>query len=474
MDPSAPSTFLQLFNEAIYGASPLLSSWKLFFYIVTHGGWVVFVAAFVRIFWFFWMRHIKEKYREHTFKYVLLAIDVPKDNIQSPKAVENIFAHLAGAHGTKTMLEKYWYGQVQEEFSLEIVSIEGYVQFLIRTEIRFRDLVEAAIYSQYPDAQITEVEDYTVGYPAVYPDERYDMYGTEVIYVENEALPIRTYPEFEHMMTREFKDPMNAVLETMSKLGPGEQLWLQIIILPIDNKWKQEVIHKITAAMGNVKHSPSVLGRIADEFSKFGKSASHQFSGGSGVLEETHGDSSTISGLLLLSPYDRERVEAMSLKVKKIGFETKIRFIYIGTKERYNVTHGREALVGAIKQFNTEDLNSLKPDTKHVGVHANYFFVEWRKNMKRRKIMHRYRVRELEFGREPQVMNIEELATLWHFPIKTEFEPMRAMVQRTEFKHTPPPTSLPYATEIGEFARKDMQQPKNNREKPEPPSQLPV
>ena len=39
--------------------------------------------------------------------YVLLAIDVPKTNVQSPKAVENIFAALAGAHSDPNLKEKY-------------------------------------------------------------------------------------------------------------------------------------------------------------------------------------------------------------------------------------------------------------------------------------------------------------------------------------------------------------------------------
>ncbi|PJE75818.1 hypothetical protein COV04_02640 [Candidatus Uhrbacteria bacterium CG10_big_fil_rev_8_21_14_0_10_48_11] len=473
MDVATPSRFAELLHAAIYGASPLIASWELFFYLVIHGGWIIFVIAFVRLGWFFWMRYIKREYQRQKCHWVLLAIDVPRDNVQSPKAVENIFAHLAGAHGTKTMLEKYWYGAVQESFSLEIVSIEGYVQFLIRTVDKFRDLVEAAVYSQYPDAQITEVEDYVEGYPTVYPDERYDMYGTEVVYVENEALPIRTYVEFEHIMSKEMKDPMNAVIETMGKLGPGEQLWLQIIILPITNSWKKEVIHKIKDTMGHAKETGSLLSSIAGEIQKFGQSASNQFGGGSGVLEEGHQEKGSLGGLLLLSPYDRDRIEAMSMKVKKIGYETKIRFVYIATKERFNVQHGREAFIGAIKQFNTENLNSLKPDTKHVGVHANYFFTDWRKNLKRRKLMHRYKEREFEFGREPYVMNIEELATLWHFPMMTETTPIRAAVQKTDFKHTSPPVTLPYASEIGTNYPSETKR-QEGEVNPKPPADLPT
>ena len=94
------------------------------------------------------------------FHHVLLAIDIPKGNEQTPKAVESIFAHLHGLHKNPPWIEKVE-GFVVPEVSLEIVGIEGQSQFLIQCREDARDLLEAAIYAQYPDAAITEVRDYT-------------------------------------------------------------------------------------------------------------------------------------------------------------------------------------------------------------------------------------------------------------------------------------------------------------------------
>jgi len=458
-------------NQAINGSSPLFGAAKLFGYLFIKGGWVIVSIAFLDLIAHFWYIKITDSYAAKR-KWVLLAIDVPKDNEQTPRAVENIFAHLAGAHGSETLVEKYWYGMTQDWFSLELVSIEGSVQFIIRTVERYRDLVEAAIYSQYPNAEIVEIEDYTTDYPTVFPNDRYDLYGTEFVYVENQALPIRTYPEFEHMLTRELKDPMHAILETMNKLGSGEQLWLQILIEPIDTEWKKEVIKRIEKITGSGKHAPGIISNIVAEVGKFGSSASDQFSGGSGIIEAKPGDNKTGPMITLLSPFVREQAEAMSRKIKHIGFKTKIRSVYIATKDRFNAQHGREALIGAFKQFNTEDLNSLKPDTAHVGVHAHYFFIEWRKNLKKTKLMARYKKRSVSYGRVPKVMNTEELATIWHFPTKTEFTPIRYMVQQTEFKHTPPPSSLPYRSEL----KTRVGNASNHSEKKEPktPDNLPI
>src|SRR3989338_8525800 len=80
-------------------------------------------------------------------KWVVLAIDVP-ENEQSPKAVENIFAIVKGTKAVITAKEKWIFGRFLLPTSFEIVSIDGYIQFFIHTNAKFRDHLEAAIYSQ--------------------------------------------------------------------------------------------------------------------------------------------------------------------------------------------------------------------------------------------------------------------------------------------------------------------------------------
>src|SRR3989338_7414659 len=147
-------------------------------------GWIPFAVAFLWGVTQAWLRYIKIAYGA-TEKTILLAVDVPRGNAQTPKAVENIFSYLAGAHSTKDLYETWWLGEWQLYFSFEIVSIEGYIQFLVWTPEKYRYLVEAAIYSQYPDAEITEVNDYAEGYPTRYPDEQYDIFGGEYVLTQN-------------------------------------------------------------------------------------------------------------------------------------------------------------------------------------------------------------------------------------------------------------------------------------------------
>src|SRR5690606_34574244 len=146
--------------------------------------------------------------------------------------------------------EKYWLGKFNPSFSFEIVSIDGYVQYFIQTPKKYRDLVESAIYSQYPEAEISEVPDYTKNVPKNYPDPEWDAFGTEYVLKKNEAYPIRTYTEFEDKSSEEFmfKDPISAILELMGSLKHGEQLWFQIRLTPTDEEWQkkgEDVVNKM-------------------------------------------------------------------------------------------------------------------------------------------------------------------------------------------------------------------------------------
>mgnify|MGYP000921632343 FL=1 len=242
--------------------------YRIFFW---YFGWLPVAIVVLKGFLQIWLHEKRENY-EHHQKFVLLAIDVPRNNQQSLLAVENMLTYFAGAHGSVNLIEKWVEGKVQLNLALEIVSIGGYIQFLIHTPVRFRDLVETAIYSQYPDAEIYEVEDYTKQAPKRFPDPEYDMWGTEFIQVKHEILPIRTYPAFEHEFGEDntkFRDPMTSLMDLMSSLRKGEQLWYQIMLVPINTDWAEHALHFIDEKMGKSHGSKSLVDRIVKGMTAF-------------------------------------------------------------------------------------------------------------------------------------------------------------------------------------------------------------
>ena len=172
--------------------------------------WLPFVLWFIKDMWksFKGITWGMNNAKRH---FIMLAIDIPRDAEETPTSMEAIFSQLAGAHGSRTWWEEVWGGKSPESFSFEIVSIEGYVQYFIRCISPFRDLVEASVYAQYPNAEITEVRDYTQDVPSEYPNEEWDLWGTEYVLSDDDAVPLRTYKYFEDKIRGEFVDRKSVV-----------------------------------------------------------------------------------------------------------------------------------------------------------------------------------------------------------------------------------------------------------------------
>ncbi len=372
-------------------------------------------------------------------KWVLLAIDVPRDNEQSPKAVENIFSHLAGAAAGITFVEKYWDGEQSDPFSFEIVSIDGYVQYLVRCLEPLRDMVESALYAQYPDVEITRVEDYVVGAPHRFPDEYSNLFGFELTLAKHEVYPIRTYVDFEHGLTQELKDPMASLLENLSRLRIGEQVWIQILATPVSDDWKEKAQDEINKVLGKKSGSKeSFLLKILFVPFNFYIWVVEALLGFAGV-QGSESKEEDLFKMMNLTPGEKDQLTAMERKISKLGFEVKIRLIYIARKEVFSKVRGVASILGSLKQFNTLNLNAFRPIKKTV-TKVLYFFKKSRVTVRQNKLIRAYMERSTTMGGAPFVLNIEELASIFHFPDLSVKAPL---LKRTSAKKSEPPVGLP-------------------------------
>lgn len=421
---------------------------QLLQYVMTHGMGFVYVFVIALMAYDIWL-NAKQNAWYMKKKFIFLAVDIPRDSEQTPKAVEQLFATLSGAQANVSKKEKYE-GQFQLAFSFEIISIDGYVQFIIRTPDYWRDLVESSIYSQYPDAEITEVLDYTTDLPVHFPNDDYNMWGTEVVLVAPDYLPIRTYTEFEDKVSGEFKDPMASVIETMSKIRNGEQVWLQFLLKPTGGDWTKKAnaaAQKLAGKKGPAPKKPWYQDIFSSIFNLFvlnnGESMFYWNDGeGSKSKKDTKKDDLP-SQMLHLTPGEKGKLEAIERKASKIAFECKIRLIYLSPHDQYNPGRVIAPVFGSLKQFSTMDLNAFKPDPK-TKTKVEWFFAKQRMAQRRESLIKAYKYRSGRTGHSHFILNIEELASLWHFP---SMEISTPMLQKTESKKSEPPFSLPIFTE---------------------------
>ncbi|MBT4856941.1 hypothetical protein HON52_02010 [Candidatus Uhrbacteria bacterium] len=343
----------------------------------------------------------------------LLAVNVPADSVQTPKGMENFFTNLAGSKSSITMKEKWLWGKFQSYFSFEIVSNGGKVGFYIRTIKKYRDLVEAALYAQYPEAQILEVEDYVGNLPDDYPHDDYNIFGSELSMSKNNIFPLKTYDTFEHQGEKDmkFKDPMLPMFEILGKMRPGEFFWIQMVIMSPDSQdWRKE----------GAKYIKKMYG--VEEKKKKGWFDTNVGWLPRGILEQAAG--MVVGGeaekaaddfkMFKITPDERELLEAVMVKTSQIGWYTKIRIVYGAKHELFRKGTSASMMKGIFNQLDA-GWNKLSL-TASSTPKDDYPWQEWSMTKRQKALKKKYNNRSLGMGANPFILSASELATIWHFP----------------------------------------------------------
>ncbi|MCX6813842.1 MAG: hypothetical protein NT078_01270 [Candidatus Azambacteria bacterium] len=405
--------------------------------------WWLWLPVFLAVLFIeLWVKYLKTKAIKK-INWLLLEVKIPRDIEKTPKAMEQVFSGLHGILTKIKFLDKYWKGKIQEWFSFEIAGIDGSVYFFIRTPEQFRNLVEAQIHSQYPNAEILEVLDYISPLVKKVPSETYDISGVEFILEKDDYYPIRTYVSFEERQAERRLDPMASFLEILSKLRPNENIFIQYLIQPTAEKnWKDKGIEAVDKLMGKetkVKKSwfVNIFGGFDEFIANLLRALAIYPEWGGAKKEETRAASQN------LSPGNKLVVEAIENKISKVAFKVCIRFAYIAGRDIFNKAN-MAAVSGAFKQFNTINLNAFKGNKK-AGTSADQpriipFIKNRREFIRKIAFIDRYVNRKMSKNKKDFILNIEELATIYHYPILVVETPT---MRRVEAKKSEPPVSLP-------------------------------
>lgn len=384
--------------------------WRVF--IEARFLWLPVILFFV--FWKIWLYYIRSRFI-YKLDWTILEIKLPREIMKGPRAMEVVLNVL---HQTAdgNLWEKYWQGRLRAWFSLEIVSIGGEIHFFIYTQRFFKNLVESQIYAQYPDVEITEVDDYSKEAFIDGFGREWGCWGTEFGLTAEDAYPIRTYIDYglHETMTKEEQktDPITSFIEFLGSLKEGEQVWFQILIRATKKKWQDEgkkLVEKLMKEAGVIPKSEKPK---------------------EGVVE---------MGVFKLTPGQTEIIKAIERDVAKLGFDSGIRGLYLARNDRFNPVN-IASLVGVMKQYNALNLNGFKPVNP---TSVNYFLKKKREAGKKTKILDAFRQRSyfyMPYDRKAFVLNTEELATIFHFPGRVAETPTFG---RIEAKKGEAPTDLP-------------------------------
>jgi len=413
-------------------ASPILNQ---VLSIVIAWWWLPLPFIFFNLLKFYYLFWIRTKW-DAKIERILLEIKIPREVTRPIKAMEYVFAGLHGIHDVPNWREKWIEGQFQLSFSFEIVSLGGEPHFFIRTPAIFRKHVESSIYAQYPEAEIFQVDDYVKNVPQDIPKSGWDLWGCDFITTKENCYPIKTYRQFEletEAIEEKRVDPLSQLLEGMTILQPGEQIWIQIVAKPVIDeipwiKQGKEIVDRLVRRP--IPKLPRPIIQEAGEILIFGPQPA------------VPAEKEVIPPEMKLTPGEREIVKAIEEKIGKFGFESNIRFIYLGKEDVFFKPNVR-IVMGFFKTVSTLNLNGFRP-LRNTITKIMWFLRNRRLYLRKRRIFRYYQKRWSPFFPRPGgtfVLNTEELATLFHFPGKM-VAPAPTMA-RIEAKKREPPPGLP-------------------------------
>lgn len=412
--------------------------------------WLLILTYFLgRMAWAMWIHYIQQDFISG-IDYILLEIIPPRDVLRSPRAMELFLTNALYHWSMKGGREEYWQGAVWFWHSLEIVSIEGQVHFYIRTPSRIRGLIETQMYAQYPQAQVREVDDYTLAVDEITPESEWNLWGCEWKLEKHHAYPIKTYADFglDKDPKEEFKvDPISPIIELFASIEKGEQMWLQMVIRPS----KMEFKNKDGKKQDWAKEAEDELDRIAEPYTRI-----ETLPNGATLKSGRTPDS--------LKPL----IDGVTKKMQKIGFDVGIRTCYVAKKESYNMNNRRNIRL-IFRQYANPFLNELtRVNATQADAYGGLITVLNQEQVYEiaNRMLGEYRGRSFYHGQlrqdlfntehipwpispmffkayKPQptfVLNVEEIATLWHFPGQILKIPT---LERVESKEASPPTNLP-------------------------------
>ncbi len=298
-----------------------------------------------------------------------LHIIVPQGTPENPKMEEKFQGLLLNLRNTV----------MGKRFSFEYFGHGQYAYFFIVVEEQLKETIESLIYSTYPDAEIQETEDYV----KQFNPKTQALAGADILMHHADVYPIKDYTEFG-------EDSMSRLFSVISKIGPRDQVWVQIVVEPLNDTagffFRRNWRHRFA----NLHHFFS----IKDRFRAGGRHA---------INELRHHKS---------HEKDSEK-----------PFKTTIRCAYIADTHE-DADRKIEAVINSFYQFNDSDINEFH-------AHKTHDLAAFLRSYKNR------------LHGNPFTMSAKEVATIYHLP-NADYIPH---IVRVQARKADPPQDLPRAGE---------------------------
>ncbi len=363
------------------------------------------------LFAFRWYAH-RFLYRHgKTFRMVTLLVTLPKfrredetkEELTTQRVQEDIgidetfFASIAGLHPQSGFVA--WLLGRTDHFAFEIVAHEKLIKFYVTVPRRYQEFVSQQMTAQHPDAFVEEVEDYNIFTPTGV------ILGGYLLQKREAFFPIKTFRKLE-------VDPLNGLTNALSKIPSESGVTIQYILRPAHKSWR-----KIGAKVGRnmlkgMTLTEAIRGKKNGEgwlrlFVSRKKDEAEQRSSGSSMITQT----------------EQEMTKGIEEKISKGGLEVNIRLVVCAD----TVQASHELLKDVMSAFSQFSIYE----------YGNAF--EKSIPLRKRHLMRKFIYRGFDETRRV-ILNTEEMASLWHLPLKTTETPNILWLNA---RTAPAPTNIP-------------------------------
>lgn len=398
-----PSSSTMAFPDPTQWLSSVWMTWLGIALVSLFGVWVGVQALR-------WWLHRRARYHG-TFASKILLVKVPKElrkedaaQDKSQQQLQELIARMENVFATFGSLKPQegvgaWFSGRSDHVSCEIVIDQEKILFYVVTPQKWQAFFEEQIHAQFPFASIDEVLDYNIFSPTGV------ILATHLVLRRSSAFALKTYKKLD-------SDPMNALTNALAKVEAGDGACIQMLLRPVDGSWRKYGVRIASQMQQGKKLSDVETGSVWGEVWKVIKSL------GAGTKDPNKPDK-TYS----LSPLEQEMVKGIEEKAAKAGLETCMRVIVSG-KTPDKAQRYMNDILGAFGQFNVYEYgNSLKKEMPRFqsGIIHDVIFRQFSESHK-------------------MVLNTEELASIFHFPLPSTETPKIAWLMS---RKAVPPSNIP-------------------------------
>ncbi|MFH1207515.1 MAG: type IV secretory system conjugative DNA transfer family protein [Patescibacteria group bacterium] len=333
------------------------------------------------------IRMRKGKQVPEALKKVILLITVPKESslkatekegvrpvaelLASAEAWFSVLGGMRAQRGLGAMV-----GGRSDHFSLEIVADKGLISFYVVVPKYFQAYMEQHIHAQYPQAQIEEMGDYNLFRP------QSSVLATSLVFKKPYIFPIRTFRQLDI-------DPLNSLTNVLSKVEPDEGIAIQYIVRSAKADW-----HNWGARVAREMHQGKTVKEAVGRRGAYGFIFE--------LFRTFFPKKKPLDGqpMRQLSPREEEIAKSIEEKTSKAGMDVNIRVVVSAR----SAERAKAYMTNVTDSFSQYTLYEYGNGFQRKG--------PWRQD----KIIYDFIYRHYN-NKYHCVLNTEEMASLFHFPL---------------------------------------------------------